>query len=89
MAKGLLLAWSSPASDESDAEFNSWYEDTHIPQVRAAIPSITAVYRYRTADLPARSSPHIATSPSMRWTPPTCRPPRPRWARPPGRAAST
>ena len=42
MAKGLLLAWSSPVSDERDAEFNSWYDDTHIPQVRTAIASITA-----------------------------------------------
>jgi hypothetical protein len=57
MAKGLLLAWSSPASDESDAEFNSWYEGTHIPQVRAAIPSITVVHRYRTADLPGTQQP--------------------------------
>jgi hypothetical protein len=49
MAKGLLLAWSSPVSDEREAEFNSWYDDTHIPQVRTAIASITAVHRFRTA----------------------------------------
>ena len=57
MAKGLFLAWSSPASDDSDAAFNAWYEQTHIPQVRAAIPSITAVHRYRTADLPGGQQP--------------------------------
>jgi hypothetical protein len=57
MAKGLLLAWSSPVSDESDTEFNSWYEGTHIPQVRAAIASVTAVHRYRTADLPGAQQP--------------------------------
>jgi len=51
MAKALFLAWSSPVDDASDGEFNAWYEGTHIPQVRAAIPAITAVHRYLTADL--------------------------------------
>jgi len=50
MAKSLLLAWASPASQESAAEFEEWYEGTHIPQVRAAIPSISAVARYALAD---------------------------------------
>jgi EthD domain len=57
MAKTLFLAWSSPTSDETDAAFNDWYENTHIPQVRAAIPSITSVHRYRTADLPGGQQP--------------------------------
>jgi hypothetical protein len=52
MAKTLLLAWASPKDEASDAEFNAWYNGTHIPQMRAAIPSITAVHRYRTAALP-------------------------------------
>jgi hypothetical protein len=57
MAKGLLIAWSSPVSDEADAAFNEWYEGTHMPQVRAAIPSVTAVHRYRTADVPGGLQP--------------------------------
>jgi EthD domain len=52
MAQALLLAWSSPVDDASDREFAAWYEGTHIPQVRAAIPAITAVHRYTPADLP-------------------------------------
>src|ERR1700730_10266558 len=56
MAKALFLAWSSPVDETSDAEFSSWYEGTHIPQVRAAIPSISAVHRYRAADLPGAPS---------------------------------
>jgi hypothetical protein len=52
MAKALLLAWASPADKESEAEFNAWYDGTHIPEVRAAISSITAVHRYLAADLP-------------------------------------
>jgi hypothetical protein len=57
MAKGLFLAWSSPVDDASDDAFNSWYDNTHLPQVRAAVPSITAVHRYRTADLPGGQQP--------------------------------
>jgi glutamate formiminotransferase len=50
MAKAVLLAWSSPRSAERLAEFDEWYEGTHIPQVRAAVPSITAVARYEVVD---------------------------------------
>ena len=53
MAKAIFLAWSDPVDEAGEAEFSSWYEDTHIPQVRAAIPAISAVHRYRTADVPA------------------------------------
>jgi hypothetical protein len=52
MAKALFLAWASPVDDASDGEFNDWYEGTHIPEVRAAIPAITAVHRYTPADFP-------------------------------------
>jgi hypothetical protein len=51
MAKAVLIAFSSPASTDAEAEFNDWYERTHIPQVRAAIPAIGQVARYRTVDL--------------------------------------
>jgi EthD domain len=52
MAKTLLLAWSSPDGEAKDAAFNDWYTGTHVPQVSAALGSVTAVRRYRTADLP-------------------------------------
>jgi hypothetical protein len=52
MAKALLLAWSSPASASAEAvaEFDAWYDTTHIPQVRDAIGSITRVSRFRLVD---------------------------------------
>jgi hypothetical protein len=53
MAKAIFLAWSDPVDEASEAEFSSWYEGTHIPQVRAAIPAISAVHRYQVADVPA------------------------------------
>lgn len=49
MGKSALLAWASPVPDRT-AEFVDWYEKVHIPEVRAAIPSITQVKRYRLVD---------------------------------------
>jgi hypothetical protein len=56
MPKSMLLAWANPVDEASDSGFNAWYNDTHIPQVRAVIPAITAVHRYRIADSPAGAS---------------------------------
>jgi hypothetical protein len=52
MAKALMLAWTSPAADSASAvaEFDTWYETTHIPQVRDAVSSITRVSRFRLVD---------------------------------------
>jgi len=52
MAKAMFLAWASPVDEASESEFNAWYDGTHVPQVRAAIPAITAVHRYRLAAVP-------------------------------------
>jgi hypothetical protein len=45
-----MLAWSSPRSAGQAGEFEDWYTSTHIPQIRAAVPSITAVSRYQMVD---------------------------------------
>ena len=50
MAQGLMLAYSS-AVPGREAEYEEWYEQVHVPDVRAAIPSVTAVHRYRRIDL--------------------------------------
>ncbi|MGX7680156.1 hypothetical protein ACSMXN_14790 [Jatrophihabitans sp. DSM 45814] len=50
MAKAVLIAYSSPTSPEEEPAFHDWYENTHIGQVRAAVPSITDVTRYRVVD---------------------------------------
>src|SRR5580704_2009579 len=57
MAKSMFMAWSSPVDEASEDEFNAWYDGTHVPQVRAAIPAITAVHRYRVADVPGVGAP--------------------------------
>src|ERR1700722_4384820 len=50
VARALMLGWSSPSSPGQAGEFEDWYENTHIPQIRAAVPSITAVSRYQLVD---------------------------------------
>ena len=47
MATGALIAYASPVDAASEEEFNRWYSEVHIPQVREAIPAITDVRRFR------------------------------------------
>ncbi|GAA3947012.1 hypothetical protein [Microbacterium soli] len=58
MTTSVFIAEASPASPDREDEFNDWYTTTHIPEVRSAIPEVTAVSRYRTwkadQDGPAR-----------------------------------
>ncbi|GAB2832144.1 hypothetical protein GCM10022221_33800 [Actinocorallia aurea] len=51
MGRSVLLAWSSPVPDGA-AELARWYDEVHIPDVRAAIPAIDRVVRYRVAAEP-------------------------------------
>ena len=45
--RAVLISFASPASPDEESDFNNWYEQTHVDQVRAAIPEITQVTRYR------------------------------------------
>jgi hypothetical protein len=47
MANAMFLAWTSPVSQEADEEFRRWYAETHIPEVRQAVPSVRDVRRFR------------------------------------------
>lgn len=55
MARAVLLAWSNPVEGR-EAEFQDWYDNTHIPELRALAPSMTTVNRYRLADVGQDSS---------------------------------
>jgi hypothetical protein len=46
--RAALLAFSSPEPGRT-AEFLEWYEQVHVPEMRAVIPQITEVTRYRLA----------------------------------------
>ncbi len=45
MERGILYVASHPASPEREAEFNTWYEKVHIPEV-CALPGFVGVRRY-------------------------------------------
>ncbi|PYE16306.1 hypothetical protein DFR67_10857 [Williamsia limnetica] len=46
MSAAVLFAWSSPTSQETDAEFNQWYDTVHAPQVKEAIGTEVRLNRY-------------------------------------------
>jgi hypothetical protein len=35
MAKGIILVESRPSSPDRDREYNTWYDDVHLPQLVA------------------------------------------------------
>ncbi|WP_157964010.1 hypothetical protein [Actinocorallia populi] len=61
MGRVALLAFSSPVEGRTD-ELVEWYDEVHIPDVRAAIPAIDRVVRYRIAENPGTAeSPRFLT----------------------------
>jgi hypothetical protein len=50
MSAFVLVALSNPAAGLSDEAVADWYDGEHIPQIRAAIPGVGAVRRYKAAD---------------------------------------
>jgi hypothetical protein len=45
--KHLYIVFGNPASPEQDAEFNEWYEGTHIPDVLAHVPGVVSAQRFK------------------------------------------
>jgi rubrerythrin len=48
-ARGLMLNLATVDPEHED-EFNRWYEEEHLPDVRARFPQITRARRYRSTD---------------------------------------
>lgn len=44
--KALLLVHTNAAGPEHEAEFNTWYEQVHIPQLLESVPGIVRATRY-------------------------------------------
>ena len=44
--RGLMLVFANATSDAEVDEFNSWYDDTHLPEL-LAVPGIVAATRYQ------------------------------------------
>ena len=62
MPKGIMIVESGPVDPAQDAEFNEWYDNTHLPEVRA-VPGFVSGQRYRahTPDgAPAPGHPYLA-----------------------------
>jgi hypothetical protein len=48
--KTLYVVFGNPPSPEQDAEFNEWYEGTHIPEV-LRVPGVLSAQRYKVRQL--------------------------------------
>ena len=46
MPKGIMVVQSRPVSAEREAEYNDWYDNTHIPEI-LAIPGFVSARRYK------------------------------------------
>jgi hypothetical protein len=56
--KGIFLVLSQPSSEEADAEFNRWYDETHVPD-SLLLPGFVKARRFKLADeqlLPDRAT---------------------------------
>jgi hypothetical protein len=59
----MLAVYSQPATGEQEDEYNTWYDDVHIPQILERIPDVRTARRYR-------------LSPTQIVSPPECPPHR-------------
>lgn len=57
MAKAVLHAYSNPAAPETEAQFNTWYDEVHLKEVRA-IPGVLSAQRYRLSEVNPFSPEH-------------------------------
>ena len=49
MAKGIILVESRPSAPERDQEYNTWYDEVHLPQL-VALPGFVSARRFRPVD---------------------------------------
>jgi hypothetical protein len=58
MAKGVILVESRPSSPDREQEYNTWYDEVHIPEL-LALDGIVAARRLRPVD---GDGPYVALS---------------------------
>jgi hypothetical protein len=56
MPKGKMLVYTDSISPERDAEFNTWYDRVHVPDV-LKIDGIIGCTRFKVAESPAADTP--------------------------------
>ena len=64
MAKGLLLVFSKPVSDERDGAYNQWYDHTHLQDV-TAVEGFASGARYRISEQQMRDGSSVAGLPYL------------------------
>jgi hypothetical protein len=53
--KGIMVVQSRPSDPAREDEFNDWYSNTHLPEIRA-VPGFVAARRYKVHDAAAGGS---------------------------------
>jgi hypothetical protein len=56
MAKGIILVESRPSSPEREQEYNTWYDETHLPEL-VALDGFVSARRLRPVDA---NGPYVA-----------------------------
>jgi hypothetical protein len=49
MPKGVLVVFSTPNGSAKEAEYNDWYDNTHIPEV-TDVPGVVSARRFALSD---------------------------------------
>ena len=44
---GVMLVTTTPQAGVDEAEFNAWYDNTHLAEIRERVPGIEGVERFR------------------------------------------
>lgn len=58
MAKGIMVVQSGPVPGK-EAEYNDWYDNTHIPEI-CAVPGFTGARRFKVAGKPGEAPAYLA-----------------------------
>ena len=59
MPKGIMVVQSRPSDPAREDEFNDWYSNTHLPEIRA-VPGFVAARRYKVHDTAAGGYSYLA-----------------------------
>jgi hypothetical protein len=59
MPKGVMYVPSQPSSPDREDEYNTWYSETHIPEV-CQVPGVVGARRYKISD-PAQAEAGAST----------------------------
>lgn len=59
MPKGIMVVQSRPSDPAREDEFNDWYSNTHLPEIRA-VPGFVAARRYKVHDASGESHSYLA-----------------------------